>query len=272
VNGKIANGTGQITVDLPPSTSSTTGPQQVQVHIIAPDLSQQTINLQPTAPARWEGSFPAAQPGAYLFQVTWRGSSNGSHTSTNVLTATSGLVVPYSPEFSTQGTDTHYLTMLAHAGGGILLASNDPASAFTQSLTPISAAIPITFLLLALAALLLPIDIAARRLSSLEFLTVALRWFTAKLGLKNAQLATAGQGEAPVVAPLGKLREQREERRTKVKPVKALGKATAKMKPDKEVPVAPAPKPVAPAEPKVSAAEALLAAKRKRQAGSKQEE
>lgn len=165
VNGSVTNRGGQITVDLPPGTSTTGKQPQVQAHIVSPDLSQQNITLQPTAPDRWEGSFPTEQVGAYLLQITYKGDKNSGQ-----LSATTGLVIPYSPEFHTQGTDTNYLKLLAQSGSGNLLNPSNTTDAFTQSLKPAQASIPLAFWLLALAALLLPLDIALRRLSSVEFL------------------------------------------------------------------------------------------------------
>src|SRR5262249_55016036 len=51
VSGKVVNGEGQLSVDLPSDTPVTTSDQQqVQAHIVAPDHSQETVSLQPTAP------------------------------------------------------------------------------------------------------------------------------------------------------------------------------------------------------------------------------
>src|SRR5712692_2921579 len=182
INATVAGGVGHLTVDLPPGTPIVAGNQQVQAKIFAPDLSQVTVTLQPTAPQRWEGNFPTIQVGAYLLQVTWQGASSR-------LSTTTGIVVPYSPEFRTMGTDIRFLTLLAHAGGGGLLGPDDSRAAFASNLAPVSAAIPITFWLLTLAALLLPIDIAARRLASLEFLVIGYRWLAAHL---RPRLATQG--------------------------------------------------------------------------------
>ncbi|HET8852939.1 MAG TPA: VWA domain-containing protein, partial [Ktedonobacteraceae bacterium] len=191
VNGEIANGSGHVTVDLPPGTQiGAASQQQVQVKIIAPDLSQQTLTLQPTAPGRWEGNFPTAQVGAYLLRVTWQ-ARNGNN-ATSQLTTTTGLVVPYSPEYLNTGTDLRFLKLLAQASGGSMLGPNDTAAAFSANLEPVYAALLITFWLFALAALLLPIDIALRRLSSLEFLVVCYRWLAIRLGLRKAALATEG--------------------------------------------------------------------------------
>src|SRR5258706_29152 len=73
-----------------------------------------------------------------------------------------GLVVPYSPEYRNLGTDSASLSAIARAGGGVLL--TDVASVFGAPLPPVRAALPIGELLLVLAILLFPIDIALRRL------------------------------------------------------------------------------------------------------------
>lgn len=215
VNASVANGSGQLTVDLPSGLTVPSGSQQqMQAHIIAPDLSQQTVTLQPSAPGRWQGNFPAEQVGAYLLQVSWKSSGNGPATSLNT---TTGLVVPYSPEYLSQGTNLRFLTLLARADDGSLLNPNNTAAAFANNLPPVSAALPITFLLLALAALLLPVDIALRRLSSLEFLVLGYQWLLARFRRNTPQLATeaAGLPATPLGSTLGALRTQRSARRTR---------------------------------------------------------
>ena len=224
VNGEIVGGNGHIIVDLPPGASPATGlasQQQVQVKIIAPDLSQQTVTLQPTAPNRWEVNFPTTQVGAYLLRVTWQARSNSNPGSSSQLITTTGLVVPYSPEFSNSGTDLRFLKLLANAGGGTILHANDNASAFSPNLPPVYAALPITFWLFALAAILLPIDIALRRLSSLEFLVVGYQWLTTRLGLR--QTAKTKDGAAnPVLDTIRAQREQRRSRTSSLKPKDSL--------------------------------------------------
>jgi hypothetical protein len=231
VNGEIANGSGHVTVDLPPGTQiGAASQQQVQVKIIAPDLSQQTLTLQPTAPGRWEGNFPTAQVGAYLLRVTWQ-ARNGNN-ATSQLTTTTGLVVPYSPEYLNTGTDLRFLKLLAQAGGGSMLGPNDTAAAFSANLEPVYAALLITFWLFALAALLLPIDIALRRLSSLEFLVVCYHWLAIHLGLHKAALATEGTAtrDATDNLVLSNLRSRREEWRSRFSTSKPKVSADEKSK------------------------------------------
>ncbi len=277
INGQVVNGTARISVDLPPGTP-TQGQQQVQAHIITPDLSQGTINLQPTAPAHWEGSFTASQVGAYLLQVTWRGPATTGQNGSSQLTATTGLVVPYSPEFRSQGVDLRFLQLLARAGGGTVLNPADSASAFTQNLMPVSAAIPITFLLLALAALLLPVDIAVRRLSSLEFLTLGFQWLLSRVGIHRPGAAgqTAQHVRGPVIAPLSNIRAKRQARRERITSAgqePTIAPTTSQVKTTSATREIRTPQQQEQADTSaVSTTETLLAAKRKRQQSSKQTE
>lgn len=211
VSGQISAGNGHIIVNLPAQTlaaSQSISQQQAQVSIITPNLLRQTLILQPTAPGRFEGDFTTDQVGVYLLHVTWQARGRSGAGSTQ-LSTTSGLVVPYSPEYSTSGTDVNFLTRLAQAGGGSILAASDYAVAFAPNLPPVYAALSITFWLFAIAALLLPIDIALRRLSSVEFLLAAYQWL-----LSIFRSRRAAQGEASPV--LSNMRTHREQRKTRV--------------------------------------------------------
>jgi uncharacterized membrane protein len=217
INGKFINGMGQLTANLNAAVPVGATQQQLQVHIVGPppDNALQTITLQPIAPERWAGSFAASQVGPYLLQATWQASANGASGMISKLSTQTGLIVPYSPEYRTQGTDLRFLKLLARAGGGAVLDANNVATAFTQNLPSTSASIPITFWLLTLAALLLPIDIAVRRLTSLGCLTEGYQWILAHLKIGNlAQIATsAGDLSVDTTATvLDRLRTQRQDR------------------------------------------------------------
>ena len=215
VNATVIGDSGHITVDIPPGTTTgSTVRQQVQVKIVTPNLAQETISLQLTAPLRWEGNFPTIQVGAYLLQVNWHGTAGQ-------LITTTGLVVPYSPEFRTSGTDTRFLTLLVHAGGGALLGPNDSREAFSANLAPVSAAVPLTFLLLTLAALLLPIDIAARRLASLEFLVIGFQWLRTRLRPRLAAQGIQGGESAIDATALANVRTKREQQRKRATSTRA---------------------------------------------------
>ncbi|HEX6483632.1 MAG TPA: glutamine amidotransferase [Ktedonobacteraceae bacterium] len=287
VNTQVVGGTGQLTVDLPSgSTGRVQGDQQVVVTIINPDFSKSTVTLQPSAPQRWQGNFPAEQVGAYLLQVTWLAKNGGGNGTASRLTSTTGLVVPYSPEYLDMGTNRGFLAQLTAADGGSLLGASGYAAAFAGNLQPVSAAIPIVFWLLALAALLLPVDIALRRLSSLEFLAIGWQWLIAHLSLRGSKLALQNVSDTAGNTLLGTVRSRREERRNKVARSRAQVKRnerqqvrTIPRQAQPQPPVQKAPstsqakgeKPVAPKETPV--ASKLLEAKRNReQAKTKKKE
>jgi uncharacterized membrane protein len=271
VNSETAGGNGHVIVDSPPETSATSGPvnqQQVQVRIIAPDLSQQTVMLQPIAPERWEGTFPTTLVGAYLLRVTWQARSSANTSSPRQETTTTGLVVPYSPEFSSSGTDMRFLNQLARAGDGNVLNPNDTASAFSTNLPPVYTSLPIVFWLFAIAALLLPIDIALRRLSSLEFLVVGYHWLLSHLGLRKATL-TKNDTDNLVLDTIRSHREERRNRASSRKPKVAITAAKPKISPSQFIKSATL---NSKKQQEVSMTEKLLEAKRKRSTTKTNEE
>ena len=287
VNGKFVNGIAQLTVDLNAAVPVGATQQQLQVHIVgpSPDNVQQTITLQPIAPQRWAGAFSASQVGTYLLQATWQASADGASGATRKLATETGLIVPYSPEYYMQGTDLRFLKLLARAGGGLVLDPNDASTAFTQKLMPTSALIPITFWLLIVAALLLPIDIAARRLSSLEIFADGYRWLLAHLKIGSiAQFATSAEllPADTTVMVLDRLRAQRQARRAsnvsqtekhplgKRKLMQAKPSGTETVNPSRVVetqaqPAAKESNPTQSAQLDISTAARLLQAKRQRQ-------
>ena len=126
------------------------------VSAVTPDLTDSQLTLSPTGPGRFEGDLRTDQVGSYLLHVTESVGGVAAHTSTV------GLVVPYSPEYRDLGTDPASLRAVAQAGGGSLM--TDLSKAFALPVPPVQAALPVGELLLVLAILLFPIDIALRRL------------------------------------------------------------------------------------------------------------
>ena len=135
-----------------PSTSGAT----VTVNAVTPDLAGASLTLSPTGPGRFEGDLPTDQVGSYLLHVSESAGGIVRHTTT------SGLVVPYSPEYRELGTNAATLKAIAQAGGGVML--SDLSQAFRVPVPAVHAARPISEILLVLAILLFPIDIALRRL------------------------------------------------------------------------------------------------------------
>ncbi|MPZ14743.1 MAG: VWA domain-containing protein [Chloroflexi bacterium] len=123
---------------------------------IGPDGTRQSIPLAPVGPGRYRGALDEATPGAYVVQVTQAVGDAGE------LRGEAGWVAPYSPEYRESGTDQALLGRIVAAGGGRLL--GDPTAAVALADRPALARWPAWPLLLILAALTWPLEIAARRL------------------------------------------------------------------------------------------------------------
>jgi uncharacterized membrane protein len=164
--------------------------EAVSVSAVTPDLTDTALTLSSTGPGRFEGDLPTDQVGSYLLHVTDSVGGAVKHASTI------GLVVPYSPEYLSLGTDAATLTAIARAGGGVLL--TDASSAFNLPVPPVRAVLPIGELLLVLAILLFPIDVALRRLV-----------FRAEdLPVWRAALKRAPAASLPAEATVSRLRER----------------------------------------------------------------
>lgn len=130
---------------------------QTQVTLIGPTLAAQTVELEQTAAGRYEGSVLIGEPGTYMVQVVQRDAEGQP-----VAQRTTGLAVPYSPEYRRTGGGGALLTELAQATGGAVLASE--AAAFAPTQQAASRAHALWPGLLLTAALLFPADVAVRRL------------------------------------------------------------------------------------------------------------
>jgi Mg-chelatase subunit ChlD len=149
-------GTATVTADLATSDDwSSVRPTQARV--IGPDGAVQEIDLSPAGPGRYQANFAAAQSGAYVAQVTH---DLGDGT---VVSAEAGWVAPYAAEFRQVGTDRAFLEQVAAAGGGQVLENAHLASRPAEH--PTQARWPAWPLLIVLAGMLWPIEIAARRFS-----------------------------------------------------------------------------------------------------------
>ena len=137
-------------------TAPTTSGATVTVSAVTPDLAGASLVLSPTGPGRFEGDLPTDQVGSYLLHISESAGGVVRHTTT------SGLVVPYSPEYRELGTNVATLQAIAQAGGGVML--SDVSQAFRVPVPAVHAAQPIGEILLVIAILLFPIDVALRRL------------------------------------------------------------------------------------------------------------
>jgi uncharacterized membrane protein len=134
----------------------------IQADIIAPDSTTQTVNLQQSAPGQYHASFSASLPGVYMLHLsgTPAQGENG-----NPLQMTTGWVLPYSAEYRHLQTDGKTLEQISQATHGqVLSLGSEPADIFLHNLPAGQVPTQAWPWLVGLAAILLPINIATRRL------------------------------------------------------------------------------------------------------------
>jgi uncharacterized membrane protein len=197
VSASSSQGQGRISVSTPSSLGAS---PSVTAHVLTPGLTTTTVQLEPSAPGKFEGSFQEGTQGAYFVTVEAHGGGRGD-------AGQIGLDVPYSPEYRTIGVNTPFLESLAASGGGRLI--TNPKDVWRSNLQAVLVGYDPTLWLLLLAVLLLPIDVGVRRLlvSRRELATIA-----AALPLLRAVPATS----EPAAPLIGALRERRAQRDSSV--------------------------------------------------------
>jgi hypothetical protein len=143
---------------------------ELGVSVVEPGLESQQLVLRQVAPGRYEATFDPSGEGAYLLAV------NGAAGET-AINQTSGWVMSYSREYLASRGQSVLPRMAAITGGTAY--TDGLAPAFEHTIAARSGSLPIFPLLLLLALILLPFDVAIRRLlvqrSDLERLATALR-------------------------------------------------------------------------------------------------
>ena len=147
-----------LTVDARGSGGDFLNSLTMEANVVAPDGSVQNVTLAQVAPGRYETEFVPETDGAYFIRVA---GSDG--TEENVVGQTSGWVLGYSPEYREFETNPQLLASVAALTGGQDLAGLETA-VFDHTLPTEATTRPIWTWLTLLAVLLLPLDIAIRRL------------------------------------------------------------------------------------------------------------
>jgi len=136
----------------------------MQVNLVSPDGNSKTLKLSQTAPGRYQAPFTPDEQGTYLLRVTGNPNSlNGETSSEPTIANTAGWVRSYSPEYRNLEPNPKLLAQIAAiTGGRILNLQNEEV--FKHDISAGMATQPVWPWLLTLAALLLPLDVAIRRL------------------------------------------------------------------------------------------------------------
>ena len=128
--------------------------------VLNPAGASLRLPMQQTAPGRYESSFAPRNEGAYFLTI-----NGGPQPDSRLgsLTDLHGWVMSYSPEYIPRPHDERLLAEIAEITGGQNLAET-PESVFAHDLSAEMAATDVWQRLVLLALLLLPLDIAVRRL------------------------------------------------------------------------------------------------------------
>lgn len=140
---------------------------QLDAAIVSSQLDAVSVPLQQTAPGRYEAAFTPAQEGSYFITVAGAPSGDGSAGAGGIM-QTTGWVMSYSAEYragTEEGADQPLalLNTIARTTGGTSLAGR-PEDVFVHDLHHERAARPLWPAFILAALLLLPVDVAARRL------------------------------------------------------------------------------------------------------------
>ncbi len=155
---------------------------QINANVVAPNGEIQSVLLQQIAPGRYEAQFNPTEQGVYLIRLTGQplDTSTGERFS-----ETTGWALSYSPEYRRIEPDPDLLLRLSTITGG-KVASSNPADVFSHDLKSSRASRPIWQWLILVAAVLLPFDIAVRRLILTRQDMARLReWLIKLLGLRR---------------------------------------------------------------------------------------
>jgi Mg-chelatase subunit ChlD len=185
----------------------------VRLNVVDPALNQQRLTLRQTAPGLYEGAFRPRETGIYLLHLAgWAGEDV-------VAAQTRGYVLAYSPEYRDNRADPTLLPDLAAIGHGRVLPLAEPAEAFAHTLPPARATTDLWPWLLVAAILLLPLDVAVRRvIVGREELQHLWRQFSARLPRRSTTpqpmassaarlLKVKESARRPVTAPLSSVKE-----------------------------------------------------------------
>jgi len=160
--------------------------------VVGPDLATQAVDLVQVAPGVYEAPLGTLDPGAYAIRLTQ------TKPGAEPLGRTAGLVARAAAEYRLLGTNATVLGALRAATGGREV--EVPVEVWRHDLTATSRFTDLWPLLLLLAVLLWPLDIALRRVSiGRRELALARAW----VGRGGWRRRATAQRSAPVVGMLG---------------------------------------------------------------------
>lgn len=235
--------------------------------ITTPDGARLELELPQVAPGRYSATFPVAAVGRYQVAVSAVGGAAGAERKER---AFGSLAVPYSAEYLRFRANPMVLDRIAARTGGRQLAgTEDGAALFGIGRQPRASSRPVFDLLLVALALLLPLDVALRRVQidpRAMFLALA-----ARLGRRRAGDSTGTMGALLARKQLVELPKAAANQLPPARPSPASAAPApgAAPKPATTPATKPAAKPGVPPASGIGTTSKLLDAKRRRQDPSK---
>ncbi|RAV19754.1 VWA domain-containing protein [Paenibacillus contaminans] len=165
------------TVNLRAKTTGTDFQGELRAIVTDESLGKQEAVFTPVAPGEYEAKLPISKPGVYVTKIDLYGpgdagsgiggGASGPESGQKLLgSVTSGIVVPYSPEYRiSPGDGGEKLRKLAEQTGGRVLSLDRPAEVFAADAKPRKQPYELSTPLLIAALLLWLADVAVRRLS-----------------------------------------------------------------------------------------------------------
>ncbi len=153
---------GTFRVDITTDSNRFVNNLDLSINILLPSGQNQTVELDQTAPGRYEYTFPAEEIGAYFFSVF-------GHESPSLSTPRAfGFGIPHTAEFENVGMNEQLLEDLAAATNGrVLSIDNPPGDLFKASAESKKSGIPLWPYFVGAFLLFLMIDVAVRKLLNL---------------------------------------------------------------------------------------------------------
>ncbi|WP_208588826.1 VWA domain-containing protein [Gracilibacillus suaedae] len=143
----------QVTLNV---TAAANDAANLNANLVSETGEEVEFNLLPKAPGEYQGSFEANESGVYFLQITEQ--ENGEIVSS----FKTGVVVPYSEEYTFTPTNEHVIEEIASAGGGKVVEDLDNVFS-SEGLPPRYDERDLFYYLLAMALLLFMLDVAVRR-------------------------------------------------------------------------------------------------------------
>jgi Mg-chelatase subunit ChlD len=165
--------------------------------ITDPRLEPKLIDLRQVAPGRYEAEFDPQREGAYLIRLAGATvGAGGGNTPSLAVAQTTGWVLSYSPEYRLRETNFNLLDEMTRLTGGSNI-TEKPELAFSHTIREARSATSLWPWLLLAVTILLPLDIAVRRVViTRSDMAKASAWISDKLGLRR---------EAPVLTRSGQM-------------------------------------------------------------------